>query len=146
MLTFNECQVLCLLAAVVQRHVVELECGKADYMEIYMKTEIDGIRPPDHPDSIQIIKKMDEPWGFILRGTSEGIKDAQSKLKNYASEIRVDRFEIDKRGMSQFLASPEGQREISAIESKNRVVINPAPSGSGGRVGQKDAGNTIGQH
>ena len=114
-------------------------------MEIYMKTEIDGIRPSEHPDSVQIIKKMDKPCGFILRGTSEVIKDAQSKLKNYASEIRVDRFEIDKRGMSEFLASSEGQREISAIESKNRVVIHPALSGSGGRAGQEDAGNTIGQ-
>ena len=144
-------------------------------MERYMKTEIDGIRPSDHPDSVQIIGKMDKPCGFVVRGTCECIEDARSKLDNYASEIRVDGFETDKRGMSQFLASPEGQLAISVIEAKNRVVIHPAPSGSGReaavgtwvtddttvrshvvesrgatvdgeyRAGQEDAGNTIGQ-
>ena len=146
---------------VQQRGLVQLECGKADYMERYMKAEIDGIRPSDHPDSVQIIWKMNEPCGFVVRGTSQCIEDARSKLKTYASEIRADAFEIDKRGMSQFLASPEGQLAISAIESKNHVVILPAQSGPGGeaavvehrgsamggeyRAGQEGAGNTTDQ-
>ena len=118
------------------REFVGLVYGKADYMERYMKKETDGIRHTPHRDSVEIIGKMDEPYGFTVKGTGSCVNEAVLQLQKLASEIKAEQFSADKPGMSNFLYSPAGQLSLSLIESQHKVTIKPdgnrAPNGSGG--------------
>ena len=110
---------------IIDEQFVPMEQVIAGYIHKYMTKEINGIMEDFRHSTVKITPHLNGPYGYAVAGSSYGLQGAVQRLQKLPDDIKLQKVQIEKPGLTKFLTSDTSQHSIEQLEYQHKVVIEP---------------------